>query len=198
MFANRFTAVIDACVLVGVAKRDLILSLAEAELFRVRWSEQVLRETEMALGKIFGNRGQLGMDASTRAKRSILNICKAFPESTVEGHEVLVDCLNCLPDKNDHHVLAAAIHCKASIIVTDNLKDFPSEALSIYEIEAKMPDEFIADTIDLDYRKSIAAIAQLRNRLKNPELTPSELLERWRNQGLNLTADVLNPHLDKI
>jgi hypothetical protein len=38
MFANRFTAFLDASALVSSMKRDLLLSLAAAEFFRVRWS----------------------------------------------------------------------------------------------------------------------------------------------------------------
>lgn len=49
MFANRFTAVVDACVLCSPLKRNVILSLAEAELFRVRWSDEILDETEKAI-----------------------------------------------------------------------------------------------------------------------------------------------------
>jgi len=198
MFANRFTAVIDACVLVSVAKRNLILSLADAELFRVGWTAELLSETEAALLKLFAKQGRDDDEAETRAKRAITNIQVAFPESVIEGYEDLAGRLNCLPDPDDHHVLAAAIHCKASVIVTDNLRHFPEDVLSLYEIEAKSPDDFIADTIDLDYRKSISAIRELRRRLKHPELTPSELLERWRAQGLEQTAEFLNPHLDKI
>lgn len=40
MFANRFTALIDACALAGALKRNLLLTLAEAEFFRLRWSDQ--------------------------------------------------------------------------------------------------------------------------------------------------------------
>lgn len=198
MFANRFTAVVDACVLAGVAKRDLILSLADAELFRVRWSYQVMTETEKAINGILRDRGYNAEDSKERAAHALKSIQAAFPEAAVEGHADLTDKLDCLPDKDDHHVLAAAIHCKASVIVTDNLKDFPKKVLELYEIEPKSADEFIADTVDLDYRKSLAAIAALRARLKNPELTASELLERWRAQGLQKTAECLNPHLDDI
>lgn len=38
MFANRYTALIDACTLADVFRRNLLLTLAEAEFFRVRWS----------------------------------------------------------------------------------------------------------------------------------------------------------------
>lgn len=52
MFANRYTAFIDACTLVSVWRRNLLLTLAEAEFFRVRWSERVLDETERAIARL--------------------------------------------------------------------------------------------------------------------------------------------------
>jgi hypothetical protein len=55
-----------------------------------------------------------------------------------------------LPDPNDHHVLAAAIRCKAEVIVTFNLKDFPVSTLEAFDIEPQHPDEFIIDLWDLD------------------------------------------------
>ncbi len=57
MFANRFTVLVDACSLVSALGRNTILSLAEAELFRVRWSEEILRETELALAGMFATHG---------------------------------------------------------------------------------------------------------------------------------------------
>lgn len=47
-------------------------------------------------------------------------------------------------------MLAAAIATSASVIVTDNLADFPSEALDPHAIQAISADDFIADTIELD------------------------------------------------
>jgi hypothetical protein len=40
-----------------------------------------------------------------------------------------------LPKHDDRHVLVAAIRCSADIIVTFNLKDFPSEYLSSFGVE---------------------------------------------------------------
>ena len=51
MFANRFTVVADACVLVPPLVRNLLLSLAEAELFRLRWSERIMDEFERGFAR---------------------------------------------------------------------------------------------------------------------------------------------------
>jgi len=52
LFANRYTVFIDACTLASALKRNLLLTLAEAEFFRVRWSVQVLDETQRAIATI--------------------------------------------------------------------------------------------------------------------------------------------------
>jgi len=43
-------------------------------------------------------------------------------------HEPLIDALT-LPDFDDRHVLAAAVTARAQVIVTTNVKDFPTAAL---------------------------------------------------------------------
>jgi predicted nucleic acid-binding protein len=198
MFANRFTALIDACTLVDAARRDILLHLAEAELFRPRWSERILEETRRAYEGILTARGLSRADADARSERLFRNIETAFPGHSVTDYQDIERELNCLPDENDHHVLAAAIHCKSSVIVTENLRDFPRERVWKYEIDVRSGDEFIADTIDLDYSKSIAAIAKLRSGLKRNPMTAADLLERWRANGLVETVEILYPHMSRL
>jgi hypothetical protein len=65
-FANRYTAFIDACVLAGALRRDILLSLAEAEFFRVRWSRPFMDETRGAIASMLSALP----DAHERAKRA--------------------------------------------------------------------------------------------------------------------------------
>jgi hypothetical protein len=59
LFANRYTAFIDACTLASALRRNLLLTLAEAEFFRVRWSVQVLDETQRAIEKFSQIKGMI-------------------------------------------------------------------------------------------------------------------------------------------
>lgn len=89
-----------------------------------------------------------------------------------------------LPDEDDRHVLAAAIKCGASVIVTYNLKDFPTEILKRFEIEALHPDVFLSDIWGLDQAAVLEAVQKQRASLKNPEYTPRELLDTLLKQRL--------------
>lgn len=192
MFANRYTALIDACSLVSVWRRNFLLSLAESELFRVRWSNKILQETEIALIKIFEKREII--NSEIRAANSIRYMQEAFPEAMTEFTNYKYG----LPDENDEHVLNAAIACQAQTIVTENIKDFPEDILKKFNIEAKKADNFIADTISLDERVSKDIIRNMRLRLKKPEMTPQEFIKSLEADGLIETANILLPIIDSI
>jgi hypothetical protein len=174
LFANRFTAFVDACALAGALKRNLLLTLAEAEFFRVRWSKPVLAETQKAIGTILAAKGV--KDAVERAARARASMEDAFEEAMVTDFDAFLRTGEGLPDPNDAHVLAAALKTQAAIIVTDNLKDFPEAVLAPLNIEARSADVFIANTIDLDQGRAVAAIQGMRRRFKRPEMSAELLL----------------------
>jgi transposase InsO family protein len=113
---------------------------------------------------------------------------KAVPDCLVTGYEGLIESLE-LPDPDDRHVVAAAIRCGAQIIVTNNLKDFPSEVLDQYGIEAQYPDEFLEYQFGLRPNLVIRAAKEQRARWQNPPTTAKEYLERLSAQGLVVTAE---------
>ncbi|WP_279356514.1 PIN domain-containing protein [Methylobacterium indicum] len=192
MFAGRFTAFIDACALAGALKRNLLLTLAEAEFFRIRWSEPVLAETERAIAEILSGKGVA--EAHERASRARNAMQAAFEEATVADFQDFLVLGSGLPDPGDAHVLAAALKTRASVIVTDNLRDFPSRVLAPLNLEARSTDAFLADTIALDVGRAAAAIRTMRLRFKRPEKHAEALLVDMDAVGLIETVDVLRPY----
>lgn len=188
MFANRFTVVTDACVLVPPLVRNLILSLAEAQLYRLRWSMRILDEFERGFVRDVSRHGRDGAEtAATKARDAMM---RAFPEAVVEGHEHLEAALQALPDPDDRHIVAAALHAGAAQIITNNLVHFPVDVMRQLQIDVRSADDFIADTLDLpmDSSTALLAVRRMLERLGRPELTPAELLIRMERNGLGQTA----------
>jgi hypothetical protein len=102
-------------------------------------------------------------------------------------YERLIPSLT-LPDKDDRHVLAAAIAGKASIIVTYNLDDFPLSVLATYGVEALHPDPFLSQLFDQDPELFMMAIRDLLAGLRNPPRTLEQQLEVLHHRGLKATA----------
>ncbi|MGR3538690.1 MAG: PIN domain-containing protein [Pseudooceanicola nanhaiensis] len=184
-YADRFTVLLDACVLGGALRRNMLLSLAEAGLFRPRWSSRILDETQNAIAQI--TKGE------TDGSRQRAAIEVAFPEALVTGYEIFEDKL-ALPDPNDNHVLAAAIATSAAVIVTDNLADFPPESLEPHAIQAISADDFIADTIELDPAEAILALRRMRERFKKPALDVAALIHKSEAQGLLQVATFMDEY----
>jgi len=184
MRCSPFTAVFDACVLYPAPLRDLLMWLALSGRFRARWSEQIHHEWTRNL-----LRKRPDLDAALLA-RTVDLMNRAVPDALVSGHEALVEGLQ-LPDPDDRHVLAAAIRCGASVIVTFNQKDFPTDTLATYGVETQHPDEFIDNLFDLDPASVVSAAQKQRQSLQNPAIEVPLYLDILRRQGLSQTVKQL-------
>ncbi len=159
--------------------------------FRARWTEEIHDEWTRNL---LANRSDLDV---TQLQRTVELMNIAVPDCLVENYDCMIESLE-LPDPDDRHVLAAAIKCQADVIVTNNLKDFPEDVLSKFEIEAQSPDTFLNHLFDLNSPAFCSAVRQQRERLKNPEHTTEELLDIFYNQGLPLTVNKLRVVIDLL
>lgn len=130
-------ALLDANVLFPITLTDLLLRLAEIDLFRPVWSAAIHAEWSRNL---LVARPDLTAEQVDRRRRTM---DRAFPHAVVTGYEPLTVTLS-LPDPDDRHVLAAAIHSRATEIVTFNRRDFPAERLALYGLVATHPDEFLS------------------------------------------------------
>ena len=106
---------------------------------------------------------------------------ETYPEAMVVGFEPRMTDLE-LPDPGDHHVLAAAIHCGAQYIVTDNLNDFPGDYLESYSMEAIGSDDFLCliyDQNPVEARKVLLEFQQEHASLGRPIPDFADFLARY-------------------
>jgi hypothetical protein len=129
---STFTVVFDANVLYGQRIRSLLMYLTMSGLFRARWTADIHREWMEAVA------AKAGIDIARLEKTRRL-MDASVPDALVSGYEGLIPALQ-LPDPDDRHVLAAAIRCGASTIVTFNERDFPTDELAKYGLHTKHPD----------------------------------------------------------
>lgn len=172
-----FVVVYDACVLYSAPVRDLLIRLANAGIVRARWTDRILDECFQSIRE---QRPDLVPRALDRT-RELMN--DAVPDCLVVGYQPLIDGL-ALPDPDDRHVLAAAIRADAQVIVTFNLSDFPAEALAPYDVEAKHPDDFVLDSIDLAPAAVAQCVTEQAAALRNPPASVAQVLDTLRALGL--------------
>ncbi len=115
---------------------------------------------------------------------------EAVPGALVTGYEGLIDAFQ-LPDPNDRHVLAAAVRCRASSIITFNAKDFPVDTLAPLGIETKHPDDFIIEVDDIDPGTLIDAARADISHYRNPPLPPETYIGDLEKAGLQKVAQRL-------
>lgn len=179
----RFTCVLDTNVIYPIETRDLLLWFAHFDLYTPKWSLHIFEEWEEVMRR-------KGVSSDEIIKRTS-TVNKAFPDAFVENYTPLISSLT-LPDEKDKHILAAAIKTNANIIVTNNLKHFPTEYLAQYGLSAKSADDFITDIIDLNHETAIKAFKTLVLYRRNPDLDEFQVLDRFRNCDLVNTANYLH------
>jgi predicted nucleic acid-binding protein len=181
---RHFTALYDACVLYPATLRNLLIQLARTGLYRARWTEQIHDEWSRSLLR---DKPDIG-----HAKLAMLReqINDAVPDCLITGYEPRIQTLQ-LPDPDDRHVLAAAIHAHAQVIITTNLRHFPDDALQPHAITAQHPDRFVLRLLDLDPNATIEAFRLVRQRLRKPPYDPAAFLDLVEQSGLPASAQAI-------
>lgn len=181
----------DACVLYPAPLRDFLLELAGNGIFRARWTDRIHEEW---IRNLLANRPDLTAERLARTRQLMNN---AVLGSLVEGYEDLIPALD-LPDPNDRHVLAAAIHTGADGIVTVNLRDFPLAVARRYALDIIHPDDFLHQQFGLHAAAVVIAARNCRARLHNPPKTAQDYLDTLEAQALPQLVAELRRHVDVI
>lgn len=171
----KMKLLLDTCVLYPTVMREMLLGAARAGFFTPLWSARILGEWERAAVK-------LGPEGAAQAKAEIALLRAAWPGAEVAETAGLAARL-WLPDRNDVHVLAAAIAGHADAIVTMNIKDFPRHTLAEEGLQRTGPDELLYD-FWLEDPERIAAVGQAvlaeANRLSGESWQMRALLKKAR------------------
>lgn len=172
-------------------KRDLLLRFFEADLFRARWSETIQQEWLRNAKNKYPTKS-LNLERTDTLMREHFS-CAWVDEDDFEKFVDLIE----LPDKDDRHVVAAAIACKASYVVTDNVKDFPEIELARFDIEVGTADKFLSGTFDHYRNEALQDLKRHRAGLKSKP-SASEYIMMLRSKELALLASRLQPMRDFI
>jgi predicted nucleic acid-binding protein len=177
-------ALLDANVLYSAPVRDLLLHLADVELFIPKWTELIQDEW---IRSLLSNRPELELKSLNAAKRA-MNI--AFPDANVKDFQLLIEKIQ-LPDADDRHILAAAIHAKAHFIVTANMKHFPQKYLNNFSIQAIHPDDFVTQIFHQNRAVTIQGFNNQVAHLKHPPMTKENVLNSLDKCGLKKIVGLL-------
>jgi hypothetical protein len=167
-------AVLDTCVLYPRTVRDLLLDYAIEGLFEPLWSNDIL--TELRRTCVRRNNPADGGAALVSA------LGKVFPDAMGAGYQSLVPAL-VLPDPDDRHVLALALHHEAEFVVTSNLADFPAPLPG--GVLAVSADDFLSRLTDANADEALAAA---RSHRLQRGVDPADHLALLTRAGLVRTA----------
>ncbi len=173
---------LDSCVLYPRILCDTLLRVAEHGLYRVYFSQEILDGATRNLIK----NGRFDIAQAARFQSFVI---QAFPEGLVEVPDGLAAVMTNGP--GDRHVLAAAVACKAEVIVTFNLKDFSPESLAPWNVDAQHPDAFLSELCDLYGVEQLAQIVQKQAEDRNrPQTSVLDLLTQLGKQVPSFVCEV--------
>lgn len=162
-----FAVILDACALFPASLRDMLLRTADAGLYKLQFTDDILEEVRRNL--------VLQRNIPEEKAQRLIDIIKThFPESLITHHHQLIDAMPI--NAKDRHVLAAAIAGKAQVIVTQNMKDFPENFLAPFEVKAQSPDDFLLRLLYLHPHVVINIVKEQAEDLRNPPKTISDIL----------------------
>ena len=128
---------LDTCVLVPTPIRLILMTLAEHNLFFPLWSEKIFEEWEWFVSK--------NLTECIDSTRIEILLMKFNWKSSLVPPDITLEETLFLPDENDRHVLASAINGDAQLLLTNNLKDFPSRVLVKFGIIPRNVDSFLLE-----------------------------------------------------
>ena len=179
--------IFDACVLYPFHLRNIVVQIAVDRLVDARWTDKI--HDEWICNLVAGVPGIPIERLQTTCK--LMN--DALPDATVIGYQAHLEAIT-LPDPDDRHVVAAAITAGASVVLTWNLRDFPTRELKKHGLVRQTPDVFLTDLYKKAPDLTVASLANARRNLSKTRVSASDFIDILRNQKLSRLATSLVKH----
>lgn len=140
-----FRVLYDANAIFGALQRSI---LVRAGVHQARFNLRVLLTEEILDEMVRVVRTKYPDISAEQGESLKAAIIRAVPDSLVTGYDHALGASS-IGDPDDHHVVAAAVHANAQLIVTQD-SDFSEEALAPTGLTAQSPDAFLTDLFDLN------------------------------------------------
>lgn len=174
-----YAAVLDANVLHPIVTTEVLLRLADRGLFRPVWSREILEETRKSLER-------RGLSAAKIQQR--LDVMEShFPDAMADDIARFIPAVPEAVEADDRHVVAAALAGKADAIVTNNLDDFPWDAVRSLSIDVQSLDAFLLNQWTLDPEAVREVFSELEMDLREPPMSIEGLLEALEQHAPEFT-----------
>jgi len=150
-----FRVIYDANALFGALQRSILVRVGVHQTksdLRILVTDEILDEMVNAVRNKYPD---FSAEQGDSLKAAII---EAVPDCIVSGYEHLVPTVE-ISDPDDRHVLAAAIHARAQVIVTDD-QDFSHASLMPHGLVAQSPDDFLTDLFDLNPKMAKQIVAE--------------------------------------
>lgn len=159
------TAVLDACILFKGGLTNFLLWQAQGKVFEPVWSPIIMQEWS----------GNLLAKMPTMTPENVAwrvrQMERAFPFASVEPDEYLDEALSLCAterERKDAHVVATAAASGATVIVTENDRDFPAAARDRWGVEVLSPRSFAHGLAGDGIEKFARAAEAHRSSMRNP------------------------------
>lgn len=179
---SRPTAIVDTDILHPAGMRDILLRVAETDLYRLKWSPDIRSELIRTIHRV-----RPDLDHAQFERHTLALMDAFFRHGFVTGYEHQIDDLEGIHDK-DRHVAAAAIQGSCDVILTHNLRHFPADALAPHGIVAQKPDDFLVPLLLANPDEFCGAAREHRASLTKPPYDVEAYLTKLAREGLNRTA----------
>lgn len=176
---------VDANVLYSRVLRDYLLYAATQDVVTIRWSTTILAEVVEHLAQ------NVAGFAASGGSRLVAAMNGAFPAAEVEPDRDAEDAVSelLLPDEDDRHVLAAAVAVDADVLCTDNLRDFPDDAMDALGIRLMSADTLLTLLVTEFPHQMLAAHRLAVSRL--PGATGASTVAALRRAGAPNASELM-------